>query len=562
MKKNITINLCGRLFQIDEDAYEMLQHYTDSLRSYFGKQEGGEEIADDIEARIAELLDELKQQGNEAVTIDHVKDIISRIGKPEELAGDDGFEESKQTDGHWGIDGLRSRIADRKLYRNPNDKMVAGVLSGFAAYTGTDVVLWRLLAVLFTFFYGIGLVAYVILAFVIPEAHTPEQLLQMEGKPATPQNLADMMVDNKQEHSQPSLLRFICSILLKIVFGITIFFMALACLAMIGGLIFVLVAMVSALVLPLSADVPFSLEGMGLAEIYQNHTWVLVVFAVALLALLAIPIYAIIHLALSLLKKVQPMSMTQRIVWVVLWLLALCAIVPTGMMVDSYHEDYRMQRYRETHVYQGALMSNYDKQYLMKHGWTLLKHENCNDCYVRDGKYFTGDGSYAYLDTWNESGNQIFQVEKRMAVEPGYYRVSCNARAKWDGVYIYATTPASAEKPLALAEVPAYGDEGGRIWEQARDIVNRDSLGGTSESSRAWRIYQAHDGRGYGWSEVDLLVHIDKKDTLCYGLSNDPMFTGDNSRSEWFSACDFKVEPLDKADYEQRQKALAAKEKK
>ena len=43
MKKNITINLCGRLFQIDEDAYEMLQHYTDSLRTSFGKQEGGEE---------------------------------------------------------------------------------------------------------------------------------------------------------------------------------------------------------------------------------------------------------------------------------------------------------------------------------------------------------------------------------------------------------------------------------------------------------------------------------------------------------------------------------------
>lgn len=55
MKKNITINLCGRLFQIDEDAYEMLQHYTDSLRSHFGKQEGGDEIANDIEARIAEI---------------------------------------------------------------------------------------------------------------------------------------------------------------------------------------------------------------------------------------------------------------------------------------------------------------------------------------------------------------------------------------------------------------------------------------------------------------------------------------------------------------------------
>ena len=72
MKKNITLNLCGRLFQIDEDAYELLQQYIESLRSSFGHEEGGEEIADDIEARIAELFDELRQQGIEAITIDKV----------------------------------------------------------------------------------------------------------------------------------------------------------------------------------------------------------------------------------------------------------------------------------------------------------------------------------------------------------------------------------------------------------------------------------------------------------------------------------------------------------
>ena len=77
MKKNITINLCGRLFQIDEDAYEMLQKYIESLRSSFGKQDGGDEIVDDIEARIAELFAEQNQQGIEAITIDHVKDIIT-----------------------------------------------------------------------------------------------------------------------------------------------------------------------------------------------------------------------------------------------------------------------------------------------------------------------------------------------------------------------------------------------------------------------------------------------------------------------------------------------------
>ena len=58
MKKNIQINLCGRLYQIDEDAYELLSHYTETLRNYFQKLEGGNEIADDIEQRIAELFDE------------------------------------------------------------------------------------------------------------------------------------------------------------------------------------------------------------------------------------------------------------------------------------------------------------------------------------------------------------------------------------------------------------------------------------------------------------------------------------------------------------------------
>ena len=72
MKKNITINLCGRLFNIDEDAYELLQHYMDTLRSYFAKQEGGDEIADDIEIRIAELFDELKQQG---IPIPEIKEL-------------------------------------------------------------------------------------------------------------------------------------------------------------------------------------------------------------------------------------------------------------------------------------------------------------------------------------------------------------------------------------------------------------------------------------------------------------------------------------------------------
>jgi hypothetical protein len=79
MKKNITINLFGQLYNIDEDAYELLNNYEESLRHHFSKQEDGAEIFNDIEARIAELLSEQKAKGVEAISIEHVQDIIKRI---------------------------------------------------------------------------------------------------------------------------------------------------------------------------------------------------------------------------------------------------------------------------------------------------------------------------------------------------------------------------------------------------------------------------------------------------------------------------------------------------
>ena len=228
MKKNITINLCGRLFQIDEDAYELLQQYIESLRQSFGRKEDGDEIVNDIEARIAELFDELRQQDVEAITIDHVKDIITRIGKPEQLTGEDeGKEEEHKTSSESSnaqsiFDNIRARTAGKRLYRNPNDQMVAGVLSGLASYTGTDATWWRIgyvllilgsnifLSPLFKFFFHSGffsinlglIILYFVLAIAMPTANTPKQVLEMEGKDVTPQNLADVVVEDKQPVQQ------------------------------------------------------------------------------------------------------------------------------------------------------------------------------------------------------------------------------------------------------------------------------------------------------------------------------------------------------------------------
>ena len=102
MKKNISINLFGTLYAIDEDAYNMLERYIDSMKSYFARQEGGAEIADDIEHRVAELLWQRKEAGAQTVNIDDVKEIIRIIGNPAEIASDtetnDNTEENKHND--------------------------------------------------------------------------------------------------------------------------------------------------------------------------------------------------------------------------------------------------------------------------------------------------------------------------------------------------------------------------------------------------------------------------------------------------------------------------------
>ena len=85
MKKNITINLFGTLYAIDEDACQLLETYLNNMKNYFSRRDGGDEIADDIEHRVAELFSELREKGVEAVTIEHVRDIISRIGNPEQM---------------------------------------------------------------------------------------------------------------------------------------------------------------------------------------------------------------------------------------------------------------------------------------------------------------------------------------------------------------------------------------------------------------------------------------------------------------------------------------------
>ena len=201
MKKNITVNFFGSLYAIDEDAYELLKSYMDSLHDYFGRREGGEEIVNDLEARIAELLEELKRSGVQAVEISHVEQIIRRLGNPEEMAAEGG-----ETDGGGEEKAESPRpegTARKRLFRNPDDRMLGGVLSGVACYFGGDPLLWRLAMVAFFLLSGgTALLVYVVLWIVVPLARTPEEQLLMRGRPVTAGSLGEAVTAQARRAGQ------------------------------------------------------------------------------------------------------------------------------------------------------------------------------------------------------------------------------------------------------------------------------------------------------------------------------------------------------------------------
>ena len=132
MKKNININLFGTLYAIDEDACTLLENYLENMRSYFAKRDGGDEIFDDIEHRVAEHLWSLKENGMTAIDIDTVKQIISSIGNPDEMESgveevtdskieetSDAETDSEDKDQNEGRDGvIRSARAQHLAFRS------------------------------------------------------------------------------------------------------------------------------------------------------------------------------------------------------------------------------------------------------------------------------------------------------------------------------------------------------------------------------------------------------------------------------------------------------------
>ena len=135
MKKTLTINLGGIVYHIDDDAYRLLDNYLSNLKHYFRKQEGAEEIVDDIEMRIAELFAEKVTEGKQVITVSDVEEIIARVGKPEDFGiADEDTDSQKRTEQASSANQSNTQTsAQRRWFRDPDNKLLGGVAAGLAA---------------------------------------------------------------------------------------------------------------------------------------------------------------------------------------------------------------------------------------------------------------------------------------------------------------------------------------------------------------------------------------------------------------------------------------------
>lgn len=284
MKKNISINISGIIFHIEEDGYESLRKYLDSINKYFASFEDSSEILADIESRVAEIFLSKLNEGKQVITADDVNTLISTMGSVSDFKAAEEQEfasgQSKETGSsssesqsnysstgntgqakpqplqrdqkrqiiggvcsglgiYFNVDPLWIRLlfallafaygvtilvyvimwivvpgsydleepeTGKKMFRDSERKVIGGVSGGIAAFFGIDIIAVRLLFIIFTIFFGVGFIVYIVLWIAVPEAKSLTDRMEMQGEPVTLSNIEsnikkNLNVDAEKEES-------------------------------------------------------------------------------------------------------------------------------------------------------------------------------------------------------------------------------------------------------------------------------------------------------------------------------------------------------------------------
>jgi len=180
MKKTVSVNIKGINFLIEEDAYELLQDYLDRLQRNLKNEEGSHEIFEDVELRIAELASSKLSDSKTVIELEDIKSILAALGEPEDFIEEEEGQQSESFDQRTSNENT-----EKRLFRDTDTAVIAGVCAGIANFFKIDVVFIRALFIVIFFFAGFGIPVYIIMWIIVPKAKTTIDRLRMKGKPIT-----------------------------------------------------------------------------------------------------------------------------------------------------------------------------------------------------------------------------------------------------------------------------------------------------------------------------------------------------------------------------------------
>lgn len=341
MKITYNINLAGRQFVIDDDAYQMLRQYLDSIFTAYSASPDRSEITGDIEARVAELFLEQMGSADSIVTIQNVRRVIDRIGQPQDFMEEEEEISVKETPQGEEIKAEQQNIpptlppplpVSKKLFRDPQNKMLGGVCAGVAAYFGIDVTWIRLLCVLLAFLSVSGVcIVYIVLWIVVPEARTPYDRLRMYGMQPTPENIGRSV--NEMYHNQQSGKSAVWQI------ASTIANILLICVAAVGAIIVVSLVLVVFIFIVLLQTNTGDVYEQLFPYYTQGHPWLYIVTFIASLVAIIIP-FAVLAFNVFRKHNSKPMGTASKTTIAVIWVLsvlisAACVTVIKNVYLDE-----------------------------------------------------------------------------------------------------------------------------------------------------------------------------------------------------------------------------------
>lgn len=319
MKQTLTINLNQIIFNIDNDAYEVLSDYLKSIEKHFKKEDEGEEIINDIEARIAEKFGNILNKKKTVINLTDVESIIKEMGTVEDITNEKDNENEEDTS--------EASKPVKKLFRNTDKKIIAGVAAGLAEYFGIDISLMRLIfLVLFVPMHGFLLLTYIIMWILVPEAKRNSDKLLMKGQPVTLSNMESKV--NKEKEEKKSNVAYV---IFRVITGIIGVSLIISMIPAIVGTIFGFIQLIIGL--PVLTNSLGELSFLGSLPIWQY-----ILLCISLMWIVIIPLIFILKTGLTLLQNKSKFTLKGSIVLIVLWFMFLSFFTSLGYVVYSQNQ--------------------------------------------------------------------------------------------------------------------------------------------------------------------------------------------------------------------------------